>query len=129
VARVPDSTAEEMESAVRTSKEAFRTWSKTTILTRQQIMFNLQSLIRRDHDILAEIITNEQGKTLLDAKGDVFRGLRTCFTNTEIDSHVPLYGPIPRFDSYVPSIVWMTVSRGNFTLHMLILSNYYRLLC
>ncbi|ORZ37004.1 Aldehyde/histidinol dehydrogenase [Catenaria anguillulae PL171] len=39
-------------------------------------MFNLAALIRRDTDKLAHMITQEQGKTLPDARGDVFRGLQ-----------------------------------------------------
>ncbi|KAG0467250.1 hypothetical protein HPP92_018830 [Vanilla planifolia] len=38
-------------------------------------MIKLQELIRRDMDKLALNITTEQGKTLRDAQGDVFRGL------------------------------------------------------
>lgn len=39
-------------------------------------MFKLQYLIRRDMQKLAANITLEQGKTLLDAEGDVNRGLQ-----------------------------------------------------
>jgi len=46
VTRVPKSTSAEMEAAVASCKEAFETWSKTTVLTRQQAMFKLQHLIR-----------------------------------------------------------------------------------
>ena len=38
-------------------------------------MFKLQELIHRHTDELAHSITQEQGKTLADARGDVFRGL------------------------------------------------------
>ncbi|CAA2954625.1 methylmalonate-semialdehyde dehydrogenase [acylating], mitochondrial [Olea europaea subsp. europaea] len=38
-------------------------------------MFKLQDLIRKNMDKLALNITTEQGKTLKDAQGDVFRGL------------------------------------------------------
>jgi acyl-CoA reductase-like NAD-dependent aldehyde dehydrogenase len=38
-------------------------------------MFDLASLVRRDHQILADLITEEHGKTTPDAKGDVQRGL------------------------------------------------------
>ena len=41
---------------------------------RQRCFFNLQALINENMDALAECITIEQGKTLADAKGDVFRG-------------------------------------------------------
>jgi malonate-semialdehyde dehydrogenase (acetylating)/methylmalonate-semialdehyde dehydrogenase len=36
---VPQSTQAEMEQAVESCKAAYRTWSKTTPLARQQIMF------------------------------------------------------------------------------------------
>ena len=39
VTKVPHSTRDEMEAAVESAKNAFKTWSKTTPLARQQIMF------------------------------------------------------------------------------------------
>lgn len=76
VTRVPKCTQGEMESAVESSKKAFKTWSQTSILGRQQVMFKLQHLIRNNMSELAKNITKEQGKTLVDAEGDVLRGLR-----------------------------------------------------
>jgi malonate-semialdehyde dehydrogenase (acetylating)/methylmalonate-semialdehyde dehydrogenase len=38
-------------------------------------MFRLQQLIREATEELAVSITTEQGKTLSDARGDIFRGL------------------------------------------------------
>lgn len=48
VTRVPKATQAEMEAAVTSSKKAFKTWSKTSPLTRQQIMFRLQDLIKKN---------------------------------------------------------------------------------
>lgn len=76
VTKVPLSTKEEMEAAVESSKKAFESWSKTSVLTRQQLMLKLQAVIRRDIKKIAANITKEQGKTLVDAEGDVIRGLR-----------------------------------------------------
>lgn len=76
VTRVPESTREELQAAVDAAKKAFPAWRKTTILHRQQVMFKLVALIRRDWDRLAASITLEQGKTLADARGDVLRGLQ-----------------------------------------------------
>ncbi|XP_067011953.2 probable methylmalonate-semialdehyde/malonate-semialdehyde dehydrogenase [acylating], mitochondrial [Anabrus simplex] len=76
VTKVPKSTQAEMEAAVESAKNAFKTWSKTSILTRQQIMFRYQDIIRKNMKALAENITTEQGKTLADAEGDVLRGLQ-----------------------------------------------------
>ncbi|WOK99383.1 hypothetical protein Cni_G08095 [Canna indica] len=75
VSRVPLTTNEEFKAAVSAAKEAFPQWKNTPITTRQRVMLKLQELIRRDMDKLALNITTEQGKTLKDAQGDVFRGL------------------------------------------------------
>lgn len=76
VTRVPKCTQAEMENAVESSKQAYKTWSQTSVLTRQQVMFKLQQIIRANMGLLAQNITKEQGKTLVDAEGDVLRGLR-----------------------------------------------------
>lgn len=76
VTRVPLTTMEEMEAAVQSCKAAYDSWSKTTVLTRQTYMLKLQALIRRDLKKIAENITTEQGKTLVDSEGDVMRGIR-----------------------------------------------------
>lgn len=78
---VPKSTQEEMKMAADSAKQAFQTWRKTSILTRQQTMFNLQHLIKRDLGKLAKNITIEQGKTIPDAEGDVNRGLQVGFVH------------------------------------------------
>lgn len=75
VSQVPLTTNQEFKSAVAAAKEAFPSWRNTPITSRQRVMFKLQELIRRNTDKLAINITTEQGKTLKDAQGDVFRGL------------------------------------------------------
>ena len=74
-ARVPFASAEEVDAAVAAAKEAFKTWRKTPIGTRARIFLKYQQLIRENMSELAHILTAEQGKTLPDAEGDVFRGL------------------------------------------------------
>nr|XP_034914246.1 methylmalonate-semialdehyde dehydrogenase [acylating], mitochondrial-like isoform X1 [Populus alba] len=75
VSQIPLTTNEEFKAAVSAAKHAFPAWRNTPITTRQRVMLKLQELIRRDIDKLAMNITTEQGKTLKDAHGDVFRGL------------------------------------------------------
>ena len=75
LARVPFATAEEIDAAVASAKEAFKTWKKTPIGARARIFLKLQQLIRENMGELAAMLTAEQGKTLPDAEGDVFRGL------------------------------------------------------
>jgi len=76
VTRVPVSTHDEMVAATKSCEKAYKTWSETTVLTRQSLMFKLQELIKRDLPKLADLITLEQGKTTVDAQGDVMRGLQ-----------------------------------------------------
>ena len=48
VTRVPKTTQAEMEAAVASCKAAYKEWSNTTVLTRQQLMFKYQALVKRD---------------------------------------------------------------------------------
>ena len=80
VTRVPESTDEELNEAVRSAERAFPSWRNTSWLYRQQIMFKFVALIRENWDRLAASITLEQGKTFADARGDVLRGLQVAET-------------------------------------------------
>lgn len=76
VGRVPQSTKAEMDAAVESCKRAFPAWADTSILSRQQVLLRYQQLIKENLKEIARLITLEQGKTLADAEGDVFRGLQ-----------------------------------------------------
>jgi len=75
LARVPFATPDEVNAIVASAKAAFKTWRKTPIGTRARIFLKYQQLIRENMQELAALLTAEQGKTLADAEGDVFRGL------------------------------------------------------
>ena len=75
LAKVPFATADEINAAVASAKQAFSSWRKTAIGTRARIFLKYQQLIRENMAELAALLTAEQGKTLADAEGDVFRGL------------------------------------------------------
>ncbi|MCW4456054.1 CoA-acylating methylmalonate-semialdehyde dehydrogenase [Flavobacterium sp. MXW15] len=75
LARVPFATPAEVDAAVDAARRAFATWRKTPIGARARIFLKYQQLIREHMAELAAILTAEQGKTLPDAEGDVFRGL------------------------------------------------------
>jgi malonate-semialdehyde dehydrogenase (acetylating)/methylmalonate-semialdehyde dehydrogenase len=75
LARVPFATQAEVDAAVASAKQAFKTWKKTPLGARSRVFLKLQQLIRENMGELAAILTAEQGKTLPDAEGDVFRGL------------------------------------------------------
>lgn len=46
MSKVPKCTQDEMEYAVESSKAAFKSWSKTSVMKRQQIMFRYQEIIK-----------------------------------------------------------------------------------
>jgi malonate-semialdehyde dehydrogenase (acetylating) / methylmalonate-semialdehyde dehydrogenase len=89
VTRVPESTDDELAAAVASAEAAFPGWKNTSIMRRQQIMFNYVRLIRENWDRLAASITLEQGKTLEDARGDVLRGLQVAETACGITTQIP----------------------------------------
>ena len=75
LARVPFATPAEVEAAIAGAAAAYKTWRHTPVGARMRVMLKLQELIRRDMKKIAACLTAEQGKTLADAEGDVFRGL------------------------------------------------------
>eukprot|EP00124_Ichthyophonus_hoferi_P003951 Ihof_evm1s385 gene=Ihof_evmTU1s385 len=84
--RVPVSTNEEMDQAVQSGIQAFDSWKQTSIMARQQIMFRLAELIRQHKKELVHMITEEQGKTIPDAEGELMRGLQVVEYATSIPS-------------------------------------------
>jgi malonate-semialdehyde dehydrogenase (acetylating)/methylmalonate-semialdehyde dehydrogenase len=75
VGRVPFATKEEVDAAVASAVKAFQTWRLTPLGTRMRIMLRFQDLVRQNMKRIAQTLTAEQGKTLPDAEGDIFRGL------------------------------------------------------
>ena len=86
VARVPFCTADEVDRAVASAKEAFKSWRKVPLAKRQRIMLKLQALIREHTEEIAALITEEHGKTLPDAVGEVGRGLEVVEHACSINS-------------------------------------------
>jgi malonate-semialdehyde dehydrogenase (acetylating)/methylmalonate-semialdehyde dehydrogenase len=75
LASVPFATEAEIDAAVASAKQAFKTWRLTPLAARARIMLKLQALVRQHINRIARTLSAEQGKTLADAEGDVFRGL------------------------------------------------------
>jgi malonate-semialdehyde dehydrogenase (acetylating)/methylmalonate-semialdehyde dehydrogenase len=75
VGRVPFATKDEVDAAVASAANAFKTWRLTSLGVRMRVMLKFQDLVRQNMKRIAETLTAEQGKTLADAEGDIFRGL------------------------------------------------------
>jgi malonate-semialdehyde dehydrogenase (acetylating)/methylmalonate-semialdehyde dehydrogenase len=72
--RVALAGAGEVDLAVKAAAAAFPAWAATPPLTRARVLFKFRELIERDADALAQMITDEHGKVLSDARGEVTRG-------------------------------------------------------
>jgi malonate-semialdehyde dehydrogenase (acetylating) / methylmalonate-semialdehyde dehydrogenase len=66
---------EEMDRAVQVAKEAFTTWRAVSLSKRQDLFFEIRELVHTRKDEIAAILTEEHGKVLTDARGEVQRGL------------------------------------------------------
>ncbi|KAF9270041.1 methylmalonate-semialdehyde dehydrogenase [Marasmius fiardii PR-910] len=86
LSRVPQTTEDEFQQAVDSAAEAFKTWSRTSVLRRQKFAIELQYLLRKNADSIANSIVLEQGKTLPDAHGDLLRGLQVVETAIGVTS-------------------------------------------
>lgn len=64
-----------VNEAVSAAKAAFLTWSQTTPTQRAAILFNYKVLLDEHIDELAALVTREHGKTLIEAKGSIQRGI------------------------------------------------------
>ena len=62
-------------TAVAAAAEAFATWSQSSLSQRTKVLFRFRELLERDLDRIAEAITDEHGKVLSDARGEIQRGL------------------------------------------------------
>jgi len=64
----------DVDAAVAAAQAALPGWSSMPPLRRARVMFRYNELILQHTDELAAMITEEHGKTIDDAKGDILRG-------------------------------------------------------
>jgi malonate-semialdehyde dehydrogenase (acetylating)/methylmalonate-semialdehyde dehydrogenase len=65
----------DVESAIAAAKDAFAEWSQTSLSRRTKVLFAFRELVNAHAGEIAELITDEHGKVLSDALGEVQRGL------------------------------------------------------
>lgn len=75
IAEVPCSTESEIDRAIHCAKQTFATWKNVPVPERARLMLRYQHLLKENHDQIAEVLSFETGKTIADAKGDVWRGI------------------------------------------------------
>src|SRR6266700_7421742 len=72
--RVALAGAGEVDQAVKAAAAAFPAWASTPPLARARVLFKFRELLERESAGLAKLISEEHGKVLSDAAGEVTRG-------------------------------------------------------
>ncbi len=88
LAEVPMATHDEVEMAVASAKEAFKTWKEVPVSERARLMMRYGNLLKEHHDELGELVALETGKTFEDAKGDVWRGIEVVEQAANVASNM-----------------------------------------
>ncbi|HXH28649.1 MAG TPA: CoA-acylating methylmalonate-semialdehyde dehydrogenase [Candidatus Polarisedimenticolia bacterium] len=120
IAQAPLSTTEDTNAAVEAAHAAFPAWAATPVDKRVAPLFKLAGMIRQNHETLARSITEENGKSLPDARAEVDRILE----NVETACGMPvlqqgdkLVGAAPGIDGEVirlPMGVFAMIAPFNF---------------
>jgi malonate-semialdehyde dehydrogenase (acetylating)/methylmalonate-semialdehyde dehydrogenase len=65
----------DVDQAVRAAAAAFESWSQSSLAQRTKIMFSFREIVNARIGELAEVVSDEHGKVVADARGEVQRGL------------------------------------------------------
>jgi succinate-semialdehyde dehydrogenase/glutarate-semialdehyde dehydrogenase len=71
LADLPHASKGDLDEAVEAAKKGFEIWRKTSAWDRGRVMRKAADLMRERVDAIAKVLTQEQGKTLAEAKGEV----------------------------------------------------------
>jgi malonate-semialdehyde dehydrogenase (acetylating)/methylmalonate-semialdehyde dehydrogenase len=65
----------DVDDAVAAAAAAFPGWSQSSLSKRTKVLFSFRELVNKRIDELAAVVSDEHGKVLSDARGEVQRGL------------------------------------------------------
>ncbi len=85
LSQVPLSPGAEVEAAVQAAQTAFLEWRRTPAGERIQPLFRLKALLDENKEEIAQVITNECGKTFGESMGEMQRGIE----NVEVACGIP----------------------------------------
>lgn len=85
IARVPFSTAADIDTAAQAALEAYAAWRRTPANDRVQYLYKYKSLLEENANEIARIITSECGKTFSESVGELRRGIE----NVEVACGIP----------------------------------------
>jgi acyl-CoA reductase-like NAD-dependent aldehyde dehydrogenase len=79
VGMFPKSTREDVDNAVAAAKEAYKSWHLMPAPKRGEILFRAARLLHERKETLAEQMTREMGKVLVETRGDVQEAIDMTF--------------------------------------------------
>ena len=82
---VPLSSSKDLDDAVKAAQAAFPSWSKTPIKERVQVFFRYKTLLEKHLKELAELCSEENGKTY----GESVAEIEKCIELTEFATSLP----------------------------------------
>lgn len=87
-ARIQFANKKNVDLAIESAKKAFPAWAATPALKRARVLFKFKSLLEKHTQSIAELVTEEHGKTIDDAKGSVQRAIEVVEMNCGIAAHL-----------------------------------------
>ena len=84
--KVPLSPASEVDRAAQAAAKAFKTWRRVPATDRVQYLFKLKVLLDENFEEISQTITQECGKTLAEARGE----MRRAIENVEVACGIPI---------------------------------------
>ena len=85
LSKVPLSSTSDLDAAVAAAKKAFPAWSKTPIKERVQVFFKYKTLLEKNLKELAELCSEENGKTMSESVAEIEK----CIELTEFATSLP----------------------------------------
>ncbi len=85
LARVPLSTAADVDAAAKAARAAQQGWAALSVAKRARAVFALREELWAHREELAQLVTEDMGKALDDARGEVGRGIES----TEVACGIP----------------------------------------
>ena len=79
IGRFPRSTEADVNRAVAAAKTAFEGWRKTPAPKRGEILYRVGQILSERKEEVAQLLTREMGKVLVEARGDVQEGIDMAF--------------------------------------------------
>lgn len=79
VSDVVKSGTDDVDAAVQAAKEAYEDWRLTPAPRRGEILFRVGQLLQERKEQIAQLMTNEMGKVIAEARGDVQEAIDMAF--------------------------------------------------